>query len=369
MDVVVKAEGFMEGIVPQVTLASSRDATDRLDIVLIPAARIEGQVLNEMGQPVPGAHVELMQYLYSVNVSTPDLSEEDRQRPEVQATIQQLFEQSNPNIWAKTDEQGSFVLTDVPQGRYPLQASRQDYFPVSKSMTIRPGQQLTDIQLVLSKRGGAIVVQVIDQQEVPLANHAVSIEGGRKTLSGTTDATGSWRAENLAPGSYRVSAQRPGASGLSSMTSQSAEAKVEAGAETQLVLQFIAGTIVAGDIDRASEPAVGIDVVVQQTGTAEEASQQASFGYATASTRTDAAGHFEFTDLATGSYVLAVGSEEEPVNLPFTLASTDQQRSFVIHLGTARLEGIVRDGSTGAPVEGAVVRPWHHRCHGRSTSR
>lgn len=354
--VVARAKGFVPGVLPYVTLARSREEAEPLEIMLIPGGGIHGSVLNEAGQPVPEALVEFGQYAYSVSVSMPDGEVET---PETRAAIEQDIRESNPNPWQLTDPQGHFELTDLPQGTYSLNASHEGYFPVTREVKIHPGETLNDIQVVLSNRGGAITVQVMDAAGSPMAGQKVGIDGGGRQVEGLTDDQGRWRVEQLAPGTYRTlmltksSGQTEASSGTAWRRST---VELKAGSEANVTFQVISGATVSGEVDRAGQPVPGLEVTASETNSAPGTAHDTAAIYTTATASTDSAGHFELRDLLPGQYALSVVHGEERATVSLTLMPSDQRRTLQIHLGMGRLEGTVKDGATGLPIAAASVR-------------
>ncbi len=356
VDVVVKARGFMEGVLPQVTLANQQENAQRHEVILIPASGIEGIVVNEAGQPVAGAMVELGRYVYSVNVSAP----ESPLNPEARQAIDTYIKQSNPNPWQETDADGRFALTDLPYGSYPLHVSHADYFPTTEQVSLRPGDSRQGLRLVLSKRGGALVVHVQNVQGLPLPQQAVGIEGSGQQIQGQTDARGLFRADNLSPGTYRVMLQLPDASTAQAAAIRWTEVNIAAGTESTATLVLESGVTVTGEVVQGGQPLIGAHVIVTQVsrGEGQEVAKTEPSTYASSGTQTDEHGRFELTDLPGGTYQLTLMHGEDSAQLSFALSPSDQQRFFRIQLGSAQLSGLVKDGISGKPIEGATIRPF-----------
>jgi hypothetical protein len=124
-----------------------------------------------------------------------------------------------------TDEQGRFVLSDLPGGRFAVTASKAGYPQVSygakrpfrpgSGVFIQEGEHASDIALVLA-RGAVMTGTVYDEDGVPMPGVPVmawevrTSLGGERTLdyagpepvTVVTDDQGAYRVFDLAPGTY-----------------------------------------------------------------------------------------------------------------------------------------------------------------------
>jgi hypothetical protein len=127
---------------------------------------------------------------------------------------------------AITDADGAFVFTELPAGRYHLQASKARYVDAQygarrpsssgRPIELADGQKVENITVSLSP-AGAIVGRVLDELGEPVAGAQVmplrstnSIKGPELMPWGnsdTTDDIGTYRLHGLQPGTYYVSAQ------------------------------------------------------------------------------------------------------------------------------------------------------------------
>ena len=128
-----------------------------------------------------------------------------------------------------TDDNGAFLFSNLPAGRWTLRASRNGYidqqfgqrsaFSSVEPVTLGDGQQfVADFKL---SRGGAFSGRIVDEFGDPIAGVTVSAlrfhvtaQGLRTTRTGTTvpsDDTGAYRVYGLPPGQYYISVNDPGA--------------------------------------------------------------------------------------------------------------------------------------------------------------
>ncbi len=269
---------------------------------------------------------------------------------------------------AIADDDGRYEFTEVPAGRYSLQADLVGYLMVSHGQRRpgEPGQQiaLADAQALNQidfalPRGGVITGRVTDESGEPVTGAQIRIEryqygpGGRQLVTfplgigqtgfpGTNDL-GEFRVFGLAPGEYVVSARfqsrevTPGAGGVRDAaetfqptyfpgTERVAEARtVRVGASQEVAAPF---ALVPGKMVRLSgtvttsngSPAAGFNVrLATQTATT---SGEADGGFVAAD------GSFAIGNVAPGDYVLRVrpqpaGPGAEVASLPITVTTED----------------------------------------------
>jgi hypothetical protein len=122
-----------------------------------------------------------------------------------------------------TDDQGRFLFTALPAGRFSLSATKPGYVSVTYGQ-VRPGRPGTPIQLADGQkfeaglqipRGSVITGMVLDEHGEPAPQTQVRVmrvvvQNGRRTLQvsniSMTDDRGIYRAYNLLPGDYVVCA-------------------------------------------------------------------------------------------------------------------------------------------------------------------
>lgn len=124
---------------------------------------------------------------------------------------------------ATTDDQGRFLFTALPAGRYSLNANRPGYLSIAYGAR-QPGRPGTQIQLsdgqkfqadLQIPRGSVITGVVMDENgepspQVPVRVMRFVTQNGQRTLqnssSASTDDRGMYRIYNLLPGEYIVCA-------------------------------------------------------------------------------------------------------------------------------------------------------------------
>jgi hypothetical protein len=127
-----------------------------------------------------------------------------------------------------TDDDGSFDFTELPAGRYTLNASKSGFIQLSYGqrrplqagtpLQLSNGQQLKGIDLALP-RGGVVSGRVSDENGDYMPGVTVAVlryqyqQGDRQLVPsgrGQTDDRGVYRVWGLNPGEYYVSATAPG---------------------------------------------------------------------------------------------------------------------------------------------------------------
>ena len=125
---------------------------------------------------------------------------------------------------ALTDDSGAFEITDLPAGRYTLNASKTGFVSLSYGqrrplqagtpLQLADGQQLKGVEFRLP-RGGAISGHIFDEDGEPMPGAMVRVmryqylQGDRRLMpvgADQTDDRGQYRVWGLNPGEYYVSA-------------------------------------------------------------------------------------------------------------------------------------------------------------------
>jgi hypothetical protein len=202
---------------PQVDVADGQ-VVDRVDLALVKAAVISGQVVDERGDEVADAMVTLMRQTWEEGYSylRADRAAQDR-----------------------SDDRGAFRLFDVPPGSYVLAVLVNDpsgsgpiaaYYPGTYSATdalsilVRPGQELGGMNVPLPRtRRGSISGVARRMDGRPLDGASVSVFPAQRQSVGISRSTevkpdGTFVIDGVRHGEYsvRVSSTQSNADGLSS---------------------------------------------------------------------------------------------------------------------------------------------------------
>jgi hypothetical protein len=226
---------------------------ERVDLTLAPWGTLEGHVLDELGEPLQGASVQLMQVRY----------EDGRRRLAPGG--------GSPRL---TDDRGRFRLYDIPPGRYVVSATVGDvaaadlpgytrsYFPGTANaadaqfVSLGVSQHATGIDFSLARAPTALVAgTLLDSTGAPTTGGSIRLTASVRS-SGVTmaamgariGANGRFEFPNVPPGQYIIHAERgrrnPSTEGEFGVLPVS----VNGSDVTGLVLQTSAGSTIAGHV-------------------------------------------------------------------------------------------------------------------------
>ncbi|HSK76092.1 MAG TPA: carboxypeptidase-like regulatory domain-containing protein [Thermoanaerobaculia bacterium] len=159
-----------------------------VDLVLAPAATIEGRILSPTGRPVPGAEV----------------------------VVQEAGENGMigfARLRATADGDGFYVLDGVPPGPRTLAASAEGYRRSVRDLDVKAGENALDFDL---ETGLEVSGRVVDDSGAPVAGAQVLLSPGVPSPDMPrmlTDADGVFRFTGLTEGSFLLRATKAGYAG------------------------------------------------------------------------------------------------------------------------------------------------------------
>jgi uncharacterized GH25 family protein len=153
-------------------------------IVVQRAAIASGVVLDPSGSPVDGAEVA------------------------VQVTMQEMMRDREQREPAKSGPDGRFELEGVPPGTVSLVAESDGYAPSAPvPIQAEPGAPVEDIVLRL-RVGGRILGEIFNKEGLPAAGERILVQtpGGMGQMWASSDGSGQFVLEHVAPGTWQVMA-------------------------------------------------------------------------------------------------------------------------------------------------------------------
>lgn len=169
--------------------------TDLGDLVLGAPTTLTGAVLDDKGRPLRRATVQVLDDRSRVG------------RVDVRQMIQQIRFAAVPIASVDVDDQGQFLVKDLPPGRYVLRVSAPGYTTAFRAnVIVTLNERSTSVRVVLDT-GAGFVGRVIDVDgtSIPGARLlAVLVPGSRiqrvDRVDATADSEGRYRIDQLVPG-------------------------------------------------------------------------------------------------------------------------------------------------------------------------
>lgn len=307
-------EGLAPRLIPDLEIPAKPNPLDLKDVRLEPAAAIEGRILNEDGEPIPGAEIGfyfssereaiedhppafagpdgsfrlpdlpggerydlwvradgyVQQRAPDVETPTPEplrvhlrrahtltlrvVDEEGKPVPGARLSRVEESSSLGPNgvsgsigfdDLGRTDEQGLYSIAGLEAGTVDILVETDAFQKrLIQGASISEAAPTGTLEVVLT-RGAVLEGRVLDTDGTPIPGVSVSsYRENAEAFTGlkwaTTDASGHYRLEGLAPGSYEMKAER---------FSDTLQVKTRVGPGVQhLDLQFQPGTPVSGQV-------------------------------------------------------------------------------------------------------------------------
>lgn len=183
IDLVIHRDGFL----PAAARGLEAPSPQPLTVVLEPAAAIRGVVVDEEGQPIAGAGVELDWQ-----------GREGDPEGDLWFTVGSLGS-------ATSDRMGRFFLESLAPGRAEISVSAAGYQPSEAVEVELPAGQVVEGLSVVLKTGAVLAGRVLTEAGEPVAEARVRAHGG----AASSDAEGVFRITGLVPGPDTVDAHHP----------------------------------------------------------------------------------------------------------------------------------------------------------------
>ncbi|QAS52292.1 carboxypeptidase regulatory-like domain-containing protein [Halobacillus litoralis] len=294
--------------------------TSSSTIILLPnPATITGNVSSTSGNPISNASVRVLDQNESVLGTT------------------------------VTDEFGNYALSNLPPGNHQVIVSAPGFSTVLGGIILTPGEQLNNVNFVLTPNPGNIHGQVTDiTTGLPIIG-AVTVA---RTVAGVpvvvasvvTDENGNYVIGGLAPGSYSISSSAVG------YAITTVGALVESGQTTtaDIALSPEVGSISGVVTDEEGMPILNSIIEIKVFDQA---------GNLIQTVLGDSQGGFFITGLSPGTYQLSITASNYAATTVGALVESGGTTFLSVPLSPnpARIIGEVFDADTLAPISGAVV--------------
>lgn len=287
--------------------------TTRVNLVFERGVEVSGRVVNEEGQPIPAASVQL---------ETAEGGGID-------------------SVGAYTDADGSFVIPAVRDGEHQLTATAKGYGRSEPRRLLVSGSRVEGIEIRLSREAaGAIAGRILGLSAESLSRLRISanLESAWEDAEARPDEQGRFRLPDLRAGTWELRAFEPNGRTVNR------EAVVEPGTETFVELQFPEGLTFTGRLSLDGRPLGGADLV------ATSVESQGSFARA----RTDSEGRFSVGPLKPGLHSLIVFGAGNGATV-YRTVRFEEDRELRLDIETGGIQGRILTPD-GEPVPDAAVQ-------------
>lgn len=245
---------------------------------------------------------------------------------------------------ANSDGNGAFSISALPAGTYAVQVTKAGYatFNLTASVFAGVATNLGTVRLPVAGTDGAIQGTVRDGiTGQPIAGVTVTVGG---SLSATTDVSGNYQINGIAPGTVSVSVSKTGYQTVNATATLTAGAVVVFSPSLYPPGQGPAdATLIGKVVDAATAQGIA----------------NATIKVGTLTTSTGADGTFSLSGLTAGSVSIEISAPEYgTATVSGTLASGTNDAGIIAlarSAASARVSGIVTDAATGLPIGGASV--------------
>lgn len=320
----------LEGLAPEpVRLAASHPAFGEVvarlalvpgelehDFQFEPGRTVQGDVVDDADQPVPGARVVLQAAGRALGLPA-----------------------------ALADAGGRFAFDGLAPGRYSLRVLEAGGARIQRGVEVEVGDADPDPVLLRVVRPGTVVGRLLGLSETDLARTQVFWASELEAL-GEVAPDGTYRCAEVPAGTVSLNARVAGTG-----RHANGSVEVEPGGEATLDLDFGAGLSISGRVRIDGVPLARASVTAQAEGAAETR------------TTTGEDGRFRLEGLSARQWSVAVSDGDGELLWRGDVA-LERDRALEIDGRASTVEGVVTAGATGEAVAGASVRllwgsgPW-----------
>jgi protocatechuate 3,4-dioxygenase beta subunit len=246
-----------------------------------------------------------------------------------------------------TDFDGNYTVSNVPVGSYAVVIRATGYANATGTVSVNPGQVITDLNLQLENIRGSISGSVSDSVTgTPISGATILVRDsvGILVRFTTTDQFGNFVLRNFVPGSYSVTSSAPNYS--SEITGVIVQSDVTAGTDVQLTSTV--GNIAGQITDVNGILLSGDNIQLKLFGVNGELLQALI-------AQTD--GFFQIPELSAGTYFVSASLDGYSPNLVAVIVNSGAVSSITIPLSQILtiLTGRITDSATGAPIMATAV--------------
>jgi hypothetical protein len=288
---------------------------NRIEVVFEAGTSARGRVVDDAGNPVPGAT----------------------------AILEPLRRGGGLSYQAATDAEGAFTLEPVTTGVYRLRASARGHVDATAPQPVKIGNEPVEGLEVALGSGGVISGQILGLAADEISRVIVRAEHEQgETRPAEVDAAGRYSLRSLRAGGWLVQASL-----LDGQRHARARVLLTPGAEESRDLRFGGSLTLSGRVLYDDQPVV--DAVVSVRGHRLAVERSAA---------TDHEGAFRLEDLDADTYWLGLSQPSEMLahNETIELAA---DREVTLQLERETVAGTVRDAASEEPVAEAMVSLRH----------
>ncbi|GAB1765757.1 carboxypeptidase regulatory-like domain-containing protein [Priestia megaterium] len=262
----------------------------------------------------------------------------------------QIFD-ANETILATagTDANGAYSIGNLPSGSFSVLVTAPSFGHLTSGIILSPGSTLANINFALTPNPGAVSGQVTNEGTgAPLAGSTIvirqAIGSGVAVATVTSDSSGNFLVQGLAPGGYTVTASFPtfGTKTVGAIVSS------DATATASIALNELAGSISGQLVDSTGTPITGPNLQVRLLDLN---------GVLIEALLAQPDGTFAFFNVSPGNYVLNASAPAFQATTIGVRVQADQQvqTSVILQPSPATLTGQVINQQIGTGIAGSII--------------